>query len=62
MLQLKLEWMQQKLLLKGLRDLIENEIADKITSIGKPKEKPKTKEKPEEIYIPPKKDYKLLTI
>ena len=33
--------------------LIENKIADKITSIAKPKEKPKTKEKPEEIYIPP---------
>ena len=30
-------------------DLIGNKIADKITSIGKPK----TKEKPEEIYIPP---------
>ena len=34
-------------------------MADKITSIGKPKEipkeKPKTKEKPEEIYIPPEK-------
>ena len=31
-------------------DLIGNEIADKITSIGKPKEKEKTKEI-EEIYI-----------
>ena len=32
-------------------------IADKITSIGKPKEKAKekTKEKPEEIYITPEK-------
>ena len=30
-------------------DLIGNKIADKITSIGKPKEKP------EEIYIPPEK-------
>ena len=28
-------------------DLIGNEKADKISSIGKPKEKPKTKEKPE---------------
>ena len=28
-----------------------NKIADKITSIGKSKEKPKPKEKPEEIYI-----------
>ena len=36
-------------------DLIVNKIADKITSIGKSKEKPKTKEKPEEIYIPPEK-------
>ena len=35
-------------------DLIGNEIADKITSIGKPKKKEKTKEI-EEIYIPPKK-------
>ena len=33
-------------------DLIGNKIADKITSIGKPKEKEKTKET-EEIYIPP---------
>ena len=32
-------------------DLIENKIADKITSIGKPKEI-------EEIYIPPKNDNK----
>ena len=32
-------------------DLIGNKIADQITSIGKPKEKPRTKEKPEEIYI-----------
>ena len=36
-------------------DLIGNKTADKITSIGKSKEKPKTKEKPEEIYIPPEK-------
>ena len=35
-------------------DLIGNKIADKITSIGKTKEKKKTKEI-EEIYIPPKK-------
>ena len=33
-------------------DLIGNKIADKITSIGKPKEKKKTN-KIEEIYIPP---------
>ena len=36
-------------------DLIGNKIADKITSIGKSKEKPKTKKKPEEMYIPPEK-------
>ena len=36
------------------RDLIGNKIADKITSIGKPKENEKTKET-EEIYIPPEK-------
>ena len=36
-------------------DLIENKVADKITSIGKSKEKPKTKKKPEEMYIPPEK-------
>ena len=35
-------------------DLIGNKIADKITSIGKPKEKEKLKEV-EEIYIPPEK-------
>ena len=36
-------------------DLIVNKIADKITSIGKSKEKPKLKENPEEIDIPLKK-------
>ena len=35
-------------------DLIENKIAGKITSVGKSKEKEKTK-KGEEIYIPPEK-------
>ena len=35
-------------------DLIGNKITDKITSIGKPKEKEKTKEI-EETYIPPEK-------
>ena len=35
-------------------DLIGNKIADKITSIGKLKEKEKTK-KIEEIYVPPEK-------
>ena len=44
-------------------DFIGNKIADKITSIGKPKEKEKTN-KAEEIYIPPEKrqiidDFKL---
>ena len=42
-----------------IRDLIVNKIADKITSIGKPKEKEKTKEI-EEIHISPEKDNKLL--
>ena len=38
-------------------DLIGNNIADKVTSIGKPKEKEKTEEtkETEEIYIPPEK-------
>ena len=35
-------------------DLIRNKIADKITSIGKPKEKP------EEIYIPPEKRQQII--
>ena len=35
-------------------DLIENKIADKIISIGKPKEKEKAKEI-EDIYTPPEK-------
>ena len=39
---------------EGTDDLIGNKIADKITSIGKPKEKRKTKEI-EEICIPPEK-------
>ena len=40
-------------------DLIENKIADKITSIGKSKEKEKTK-KAEEIYIPPEKRQQII--
>ena len=40
-------------------DLIENKIADKITSIGKPKEKEKTKGI-EEIYIPPEKRQRII--
>ena len=34
--------------------MIGNKIADKITSVGKPKEKEKTK-KAEQVYIPPEK-------
>ena len=40
-------------------DLTGNKIADKITSIGKPKEKEKTN-KPEEIYIPPEKRQQII--
>ena len=38
-------------------DLIGNKIADKITSLGKPKEKTK---KVEEIYIPPEKKQQII--
>ena len=43
-------------------DLIGNKIADNITSIGKPKEKEKTKETKEieEIYIPPEKRQQII--
>ena len=44
---------------EATRDLIGNEIADKITSIGKPKEKEKTK-KIVEIYIPPEKRQQII--
>ena len=40
-------------------DLIGNKIADKITSIGKPKEKEKT-DKVEKIYIPPEKRQQII--
>ena len=40
-------------------DLIGNKMADKITSIGKTKEKEKIN-KPEEIYIPPEKRQKII--
>ena len=40
-------------------DLIGNKIADKITSLGKPKEKEKIN-KPEEIYIPPEKTQQII--
>ena len=55
--------MQQRLLLKktakAIGDLIGNKIADKITSVGKTKEKEKTN-KPEEIYIPPDKRQQII--
>ena len=41
-------------------DLMGNKIADKIISIGKSKEIPKTKEKPEEIYILPEKRQQII--
>ena len=43
-------------------DLIRNKIADKITSIGKRKEKEKPKEtkETEEIYIPPEKRHQII--
>ena len=44
---------------EGTDDLIGNKIADKITSIGKPKEKRKTKEI-EEICIPPEKRQQII--
>ena len=40
-------------------DLIRNKIADKITSVGKSKEKEKAK-KVEEIYIPPEKRQQII--
>ena len=40
-------------------DLIGNKIADKITLIGKSKEK-KTINKPEEVYIPPEKKQQII--
>ena len=45
---------------EATRDLIGNKIADKITWIGKSKEKQKSKEKPEEIYIPPEKRQQII--
>ena len=44
-------------------DLIGNKMADKVISVGKPKEKRKEKEKinkPEEIYIPPEKRQQII--
>ena len=40
-------------------DLIGNKVADKITSVGKSKEKEKTN-KADEIYIPPKKRQQII--
>ena len=44
---------------EAARDLIGNKIADKITSIGKSKEKEKISQ-PEEIYIPPEKRQQII--
>ena len=44
---------------EATEDLIGNKIADKITSVGKSKEKEKIN-KPEEIYIPPEKIQKII--
>ena len=52
------KWVIQKTA-EATGDLIGNKIADKITSIGKPKEKEKTN-KAEEIYIPSKKRQKII--
>ena len=46
---------------EATEDLIGNKIVDKITSIGKPKEKEKEKTKEiEEIYIPPEKGQQII--
>ena len=46
---------------KTAEDLIGNKIADKITSIGEPKEKEKEETKEiEEIYIPPEKRQQII--
>ena len=52
------KWVFQKTA-EATGNLIGNKIADKITSIGKSKEKEKTK-KAEEIYIPPEKKQKII--
>ena len=44
---------------EAIGDSFGNKIADKITSVGKPKEKEKTK-KAEEIYIPPEKRQQII--
>ena len=46
---------------EATRGLIGNKIADKITSVGKTKEKEKENtNKPEEIYIPPEKKQQII--
>ena len=45
--------------LKVTGDLIENKIADKITSLGKTKSKGKEKEE-QEIYVPPEKRQEII--
>ena len=45
---------------EAIWDLIGNKIADKITSIGKPKEKETNKKKIQEIYIPPEKKQQIM--
>ena len=52
------KWVVQKSA-EATGDLIGNTIADKITSIGKPKEKKKTK-KTVEIYTPPEKRQQII--
>ena len=67
MLQQKQEQMLQKTAFKWVvqknseatGDLIGNKTADKIASVGKTKSKEKENER-QKIYIPPKKDSKLL--
>ena len=48
----------KRLLQKTAGDLIGNKVADKITSLGKPKEK--EAKKIEEIYIPPEKRQQII--
>ena len=56
---LQKEWSQKTA--GTTRDLIGNKIVDKITSIGKSKEKQKEKtNKLEEIYIPPEKRQQII--
>ena len=45
---------------EATRDLIGNKIADKITSLGKTKNKEKEEKETEEIYIPPEKRQQII--